>query len=132
MNQKIRAIREAVINDSAYLMKLKSKKIKVLVSGYQEALAAYLGFDAVYVFGAPASLTPAAFSTAISKAKQKGASLIISNLTGDHDASADILNKGLKIKKTVLISFPGEAQGQSMFLNMWAYNLGQIRSACGE
>jgi hypothetical protein len=132
MNRSMRMIREAVIDDSAYIMKLKSKKIKVLCSGYQAAFAAYMGFDVVSVFGGPSTLTPAAISELTAKAKKAGVALIISNLTGDHDASADVLNKELNVKKIVLVSFPGETAGQSLFLNLWAYNLAQIKAAAGE
>lgn len=132
MNRSMRAVREAIINDSGYLMKLRSKKIKVLASGYQEAFAKYLGLDVVAVFGSPSKLNPAALQAMAAKARQAGVTLIISNLTGDHDASADALNRLLKVKKAVLISFPGETAGQSLFLNLWGYNLAQIKAAAGQ
>ncbi len=132
MNLKMRQVRETVINEAAYIMKLKDKKIKVLCSVFQQSFAEYLGFEVVGAFAGPETINAKGLSDLLAKAKASHAGLIISNMTGGHDETADVLNKQLKIKKAILISFPAELKGQPMFMSMWAYNMGQIKAACGE
>jgi ABC-type Zn uptake system ZnuABC Zn-binding protein ZnuA len=131
-NSIIGAIRESVIKDTDLIQSIRSKHIGVIVSSFQEATARYLGFDVVTVFNGPEQLKPSDINKILAAAKASSAALIISNLTGTHDKTADILNKTLKIRKAVLISFPGETKNGSMFLNLWSYNTAQIRTALGQ
>jgi zinc transport system substrate-binding protein len=132
MNANISAIRERVIDDSAYLMKLKAKKIKVVSCAFQAEGAKYLGFDVLYVFGDVEKLRPKDINDAVA-AGRRGASFIISNLTGTQDASADAINRGLRIKKIILSTFPGVSSGtDSLFLQLWEYNLSMIKAAAGN
>ena len=133
MNSAMSAIRERVIDDSAYLMKLRNRKIKVLSCGIQAEAAKYMGFVPVYVFGDVEKLRPKDISDAVAAGRKNGVSFIISNLTGSQDASADAINKGLKIKKITLSDFPGiTAANTSLFLSLWEYNLSMIKAAAGN
>lgn len=132
INSKINEIRGAVIADTDFIQSIRKRNITVLSSLFQAATARYMGLDVVDTFGGPESLKPRDISRLISAAKAKGVSIIISNLTGTHDAAADILNKNLKIKKVVFIVFPAETEKRSMFLNLWDYNISQLKSVLGE
>jgi zinc transport system substrate-binding protein len=132
VNSRVDEIRNAVINDMDYIQKVRKKNIHVLVSGFQAATARYLGLNVAGTFGGPESLKPKDLNGLLMAAKSSGATLIISNMTGTHDSTADILNKSLKIKKVVFIVFPGVSGNGSMFMNLWEYNLNQLKSALGE
>ena len=131
-NSRITEIRNSVINDMGYIQKVRKRNIYVLASGFQAATAVYLGLNVAGVFGGPESLRPSDINALLKTARSKHVSLIISNMTGTHDSAADILNKSLGVKKAVFIVFPGESGNASMFLNLWQYNLNQLKNAIGE
>lgn len=131
-DSRINQIRNAVINDTDFIQGVRKKNIPVLVSSFHAVTARYLGLNVAGTFEGPESLKPSDIKKLIETAKAKEIKLIISNLTGTHDGAAEILNKSLKIKKTVFIVFPAEAQGTSMFMNLWEYNLSQLKNAIGE
>ena len=132
INSRINEIRGSVINDMDYIQKVRKKNIYVLASGFQVVSARYMGLNVAGTFGGPESLKPADLRGLLAAAKSKHVSLIISNMTGTHDSTADILNKSLKVKKAVFIVFPGESGSASMFMNLWEYNLSRLKNALGE
>lgn len=131
-DSKINEIRNAVINDTEFIQSVRRKNIPVLASTFHVVTSRYLGLDVAGTFEGPESLTPGVMKELMAVAKAKKINLIISNLTGDFDVSAEILNKKLKIKKAVFIVFPAETKGRSMFMNLWEHNLSQLKNIAGQ
>lgn len=128
-NQIIRLKIKAKMTENIKLInEIKDKKIKVLTSIHQKSFCEYLGLQVVATFSGPDSLKIQDASKIIKLAKNEKVRYIISNLTGDNDITADILNKELKIKKIILMYFPAEEGMDSYFFNVYNYNLEQIKS----
>jgi len=120
-------IKNKIAGDMFFLNEIKDKKIKVLTSMHQRAFCEYLGFDIVSVFAGPDSLKPQDATNIIKKAKKENVNYIISNITGDNDITAEILNKEIKIQKITFMYFPVERGEDSWFFNVYNYNLEQIK-----
>lgn len=128
-NEEIKLkIKSKVAGDILFINKIKNKKIKVLASIHQKAFCEYLGLEVLSVFSGPDSLKPKDAMSIIQKAKNNKVRYIISNLTGDNDITADILNKQLNVKKIVLIYFPAQEGVDTWFFNVYNYNIEQIKS----
>lgn len=125
-------IMERVTDDQIYISCMRKKKVKAAVSGVQKDLAEYFGFVPVAVFGEAESLTALQISGIINGAKKGRAEVILSNLNGSHDTTADILNKELKLKKAVLLNFPGGSGDETAFLPLWKYNISLIKEKAGD
>ncbi|MCX8094059.1 MAG: zinc ABC transporter substrate-binding protein [Candidatus Goldbacteria bacterium] len=121
-------IKSKIAPDMIYINEIKNKKIKVLSSIHHKAFCEYIGFYVIDVFAGPNSLKPQDTMNLIEKAKKEKVKYIISNLTGDNDITADILNKYLKVKKVVLMYFPTQEGADTWFFNLYNYNLEQIKS----
>lgn len=132
LNSKINEIRMAVMADTDFLQRVRKMNIRVIASTFHVVTAQYLGFDVEGTFEGPETLKPASLSKLIATAKSKTVSLIISNLTGTHDLTADIINKKLKLPKAVFKVFPTEVTGNNMFLHLWSYNIKQLKSIVGD
>ncbi|MCE5299307.1 MAG: zinc ABC transporter substrate-binding protein [Spirochaetia bacterium] len=126
-SEKIRFISARLTRDVGWMQDIRAKKPAVVCSVLHAGFASYLGFDVCAVFGESEKTTPAMIDAARAKARTAKASFIISNLTGTHDAVADAINSGLKLKKAVLISFPGTQTEGSMYLTLWDYNISRIK-----
>ncbi len=127
-NQNVKLkIKSKLAADINLINEIKNKKIRVLTSIHQKAFCEYLGFNIISTFAGPDSLKPQDAKNIIDKAKRVKVNYIISNLTGDNDISADILNKELKIKKITLMYFPAEEGDDSWFFNVYHYNIEQIK-----
>jgi ABC-type Zn uptake system ZnuABC Zn-binding protein ZnuA len=105
------------------------KKINVLSSVLQVNFSRYSGFEVAGVFASPDGLTPEKLKAIVKEARAKKVKYIISNLTGDNDMTADIINKQLKVRKITLSSFPREEGTGSWFFNMYDYNMARIKDA---
>lgn len=125
---KILKIKQRIAEDAMFIKQIKDKKIKVLSSGHQSGFCEYVGLNVVSVFWGPDTLKPKEAANLIQLAKKEKVKFIISNLTGDNDIAADILNKQLNIKKVVLMYFPAQEGMDSWFFNLYNYNLEQIKS----
>ncbi len=121
-------IKNRVAGDIFFIDEIKNKKIKVLTSIHQKAFCEYIGLNVVSVFAGPDSLKPKDAINLIKLAKKEDVKHIISNLTGDNDITADILNKQMNVKKIVLMYFPSQEGEDSWFFNVYSYNLEQIKS----
>lgn len=127
-----KSMTELMAKDMLYVKKTAAKHIKILCSYYQADTATYAGFEIAGIFGGPDAMTPEKLKAIAVTAKKQGVKYIFSNLTGDHDTTADIINKQVKTVKIVLSSFPAEEGDGSWYLNLYDYNMGRIRSALGE
>jgi ABC-type Zn uptake system ZnuABC Zn-binding protein ZnuA len=125
------ALREREAKESLFIKKNAAKRINVLCSVFQVDFAKYAGFDIAGVFDGPDSLNPARLKELVKKAKTAKVRFIISNLTGDNDTSADIINKQLKADKITLSCYPVEEGNGSWFFNDYNYNLSRIKAALG-
>ena len=125
-------IMESVTDDQIYISCMRKKKVKAAVSAVQKDLAEYFGFVPVAVFGEAEGLTALQISDIIKSAKKGQAAVILSNLNGSHDATADIINKELKLNKAVLLNFPGGTGDETAFLTLWKYNMALIKEKAGD
>jgi ABC-type Zn uptake system ZnuABC Zn-binding protein ZnuA len=124
-------IRKRMAADDFLIRKIKAKKIKVISSLHQGAFPDYMGFEVVARFGSPDSTKPEEIRQIVEKAKKEKVKYIISNITGDTDTTADIINKELNVKKIVLSCFPPEEGQGSWMLGLLDYNMNVIRSKLG-
>ena len=114
INSKINEIRMTVMADTDFLQRVRKMNIRVIASTFHIVTARYLGLDVAGTFEGPETLKPAGLSKLIATAKSRTVTLIISNLTGTHDLTAEILNKKLKLIKVVFKIFPTETTGEGM------------------
>ncbi len=128
LNEKRSKIAEKISADLKYINNvLKKKAYKVLCSKYQLNFVKWLGFDVVSTFDSPDKMLPADISEIIKVAKDKKVKFIISNLTGNHNETAKLFNQKLKVPVIVLSNFPQEKQDESLFFNLWEYNISEIK-----
>lgn len=120
-------IKQRIAKDAMFIEQIKTKNIKVLSSIHQKNFCEYLGLNVVSVFWGPDRLNPKEAANLIQLAKKEKVKYIISNLTGDTDISANILNKHLNIKKIILMYFPPQEGKESWYFNLYNYNLEQIK-----
>ncbi|PKL92040.1 MAG: hypothetical protein CVV21_04645 [Candidatus Goldiibacteriota bacterium HGW-Goldbacteria-1] len=126
------SIMENVTDDQMYISCMRKKKVKAVVSAVQKDLAEYFGFVPVTLFGEAENLTANEIASIIKEGRNKSAAVILSNLNGSHDTSAEIINKELKVKKAVLLNFPGAYGDDSAFLALWRYNFNLIKQTAGD
>ncbi len=127
LNQKRAKIVEKISSDLKYIDVLRKKAYKVLCSKNQLNFAKWLGFDVVSAFESPDKMSPADISEIIKIAKDKKVKFIIGNLAGNHNETAKLFNHKLKVPVIVLSNFPEENQNESLFLNLWEYNISEIK-----
>lgn len=104
-------------------------KYPVLSSVLQKEFALSAGFLIAGLFGSPDSLTPERLKQLIMAAKEQKVRYIISNMTGDNDVSADIINNELKVRKIVLSGFPAQDTSRFWYFNLYNYNMARIKEA---
>ncbi len=127
--KKIKIIKDKISNDKKFLKIIKNKKFKVISSKFQKKFSQWLGFEVVTTFGAPDNLTVKQIDKIIKIAKERNVSFIISNLAGDHNVTAKILNKSLNKRIIIFSNFPELKPNKSLFLNLWEYNLKELKNA---
>jgi len=125
--KKIRIIKNEIAQDEKFLESLKKRKFKVVSSKFQKNFSQWLGFEVVATFGSPDSLTMKQINSIIEIAKQKKINFIISNLAGNHNITAKILNKYLNKRIIIFSNFPELNTNKSLFLNLWHYNLSELK-----
>jgi zinc transport system substrate-binding protein len=128
----IDAIMQHVADENAYVNFARKEKFRAAVSVFQKDFIEYLGFTAVTVFASSSQLSAPQISAMVNGAKAQGAKYIISNLTGDNDTTAEIINRPLRLKKAVLVCFPGTGGDKSYFINLWDYNIARLKQLTGE
>lgn len=125
--KKIQTIRKELKKQKKMLDSLRKKQFKVLTSRFQKSFSRWLGFNIIGTFGSPDNLTINQINSLIKKAQKEKVDYIISNLAGNHNITARILNKTLKKPIIVFSNFPECKSGRSYFLNLWEYNINELK-----
>ncbi|HRU39151.1 MAG TPA: hypothetical protein P5511_04680, partial [Candidatus Goldiibacteriota bacterium] len=119
------------LKDFGLRKKISEKNIYAVSSSFHSAFGKNCGFKIAAEFAGPDSLNPEMLSGILRAAREKKASIIISNMTGNHGESADIINRQLRIKKIEMIVFPLEREGESGFFRVYRHNLRLALEAAG-
>jgi len=106
---------------------LKKRSIKVICSKNQENFAKWLGFNVIATFAGPDAMSPKEISDIIKLGKKQKVKFIIGNLAGNHNETAKIFAKNLNAYLIVLSNFPEFSENESLFLNLWQYNINELK-----
>ncbi len=128
LNEKRQKIADAIKPDIKYINEvLKKKSYKVLCSKNQLNFAKWLGFDVIFAFEGPDRMSAGDIKEIVKLGKESRVKFIIGNLAGNHNETAKIFSKELKVPIITLSNFPEEKQSESLFLNLWEYNISAIK-----
>lgn len=128
LESKREKIGKRVSKDIDYINNvLKKKSIKVICSKNQVNFAKWLGFDVIATFAGPDAMSSKEISDIIKLGKKEKIKFIIGNQAGNHNETAKIFAKNLNASLIVLSNFPDFSENESLFLNLWQYNINELK-----